>query len=85
MSSPDRTLGSWVRIPLKAYKSVCVYSVFELDSGVAVWLDNGQSLEGTGIFLFATRFRQNLVLIHSPIPIIRGNCFPRGETAGSCS
>jgi hypothetical protein len=28
MSSPARTLGSWVRIPLKAWMFVCVYSVF---------------------------------------------------------
>jgi hypothetical protein len=27
-----RTLGSWVRIPLKAWISVCVYSVFALGS-----------------------------------------------------
>jgi hypothetical protein len=27
MSSPARTLGSWVRIPLKAWMSVCVYSL----------------------------------------------------------
>jgi hypothetical protein len=27
-SSPARTLGSWVRIPLKAWMFVCVYSVF---------------------------------------------------------
>jgi hypothetical protein len=30
MSSPARTLGSWVRIPLKARTFVCVYSVFVL-------------------------------------------------------
>jgi hypothetical protein len=30
MSSPARTLGLWVRIPLKACMSVCVYSVFVL-------------------------------------------------------
>jgi hypothetical protein len=29
-SSPARTLGSWVRIPLKAWISVCFYSVFML-------------------------------------------------------
>jgi hypothetical protein len=29
-TSPDRTLGSWVRIPLNASLSVCVYSVFLL-------------------------------------------------------
>jgi hypothetical protein len=29
-SSPARTLGSCVRIPLKAWMSVCVYSVFVL-------------------------------------------------------
>jgi hypothetical protein len=29
-SSPDRTLGMWVRIPLKTWMSVCVYSVFLL-------------------------------------------------------
>jgi hypothetical protein len=26
-SSPARTLGSWIGIPLKAWMSVCVYSV----------------------------------------------------------
>jgi hypothetical protein len=30
LSSLARTLGSWVRIPLKAWMSVCVYSVFVL-------------------------------------------------------
>jgi hypothetical protein len=30
MSSPAQTLGSWVRIPLEACMSVCVYSVFIL-------------------------------------------------------
>jgi hypothetical protein len=29
-SSPARTLGSWVRIPLEVWMSVCVYSVFVL-------------------------------------------------------
>jgi hypothetical protein len=29
-SSPARTLGSWVRIPLEAWMSVCVYCVFAL-------------------------------------------------------
>jgi hypothetical protein len=29
-SSPAPTLGLWVRIPLKARMSVCVYSVFVL-------------------------------------------------------
>jgi hypothetical protein len=29
-SSPARTRRSWVRIPLKAWMSVCVYSVFVL-------------------------------------------------------
>jgi hypothetical protein len=29
-SSPTRTLGSWVRIPLEAWMSVCVYSLFVL-------------------------------------------------------
>jgi hypothetical protein len=28
--SPARTLGSWVRIPLEAWMSVCVYSMFVL-------------------------------------------------------
>jgi hypothetical protein len=28
LSSPARTLGSWVRIPLEAWMSVCIYSVF---------------------------------------------------------
>jgi hypothetical protein len=28
ISSPPRTLGSWVRIPLEACMSVCVYSVY---------------------------------------------------------
>jgi hypothetical protein len=30
LTSLDRTLGSWVRIPLTACMSVCVYSVFVL-------------------------------------------------------
>jgi hypothetical protein len=30
LSSLARTLGSWVRIPLEAWMSVCVYSVFVL-------------------------------------------------------
>jgi hypothetical protein len=30
MSSPASTLGLWVRIPLEAWKFVCVYSVFVL-------------------------------------------------------
>jgi hypothetical protein len=29
-SSPARILGSWIRIPLEAWMSVCVYSVFVL-------------------------------------------------------
>jgi hypothetical protein len=32
LSSFARTLGSWVRIPLDAWMSVCVYSVFVLFS-----------------------------------------------------
>jgi hypothetical protein len=35
LSSRVQTLGSWVRIPLKAWMSVCVYSVFVLGSGLA--------------------------------------------------
>jgi hypothetical protein len=35
LSSHARTLGSWVRIPLEAWTSVCVYSVFVLGSGLA--------------------------------------------------
>jgi hypothetical protein len=35
LSSLARTLGSWVRIPLEAWMSVCVYSVFVLGSGIA--------------------------------------------------
>jgi hypothetical protein len=30
LSSPAQTLGLWVRIPLEAWISVCVYSVFVL-------------------------------------------------------
>jgi hypothetical protein len=30
LPSPARTLGSWVQIPLEAFMSVCVYSVFVL-------------------------------------------------------
>jgi hypothetical protein len=29
-SSPARTVGSWIRIPLNAWMSLCVYSVFVL-------------------------------------------------------
>jgi hypothetical protein len=38
MSSPARTLGTWIQIPLKSYMFVCVYSVFVLScvgSGLA--------------------------------------------------
>jgi hypothetical protein len=35
LSSLALTLGSWVRIPLKAWMSACVYSVFVLGSGLA--------------------------------------------------
>jgi hypothetical protein len=35
LSSLARTLGSWVRIPLEAWMSVCVYYVFALGSGLA--------------------------------------------------
>jgi hypothetical protein len=35
LSSFARTLGSWFRIPLDAWMSVCVYSVFVLGSGLA--------------------------------------------------
>jgi hypothetical protein len=35
LSSPARTLGSWVRIPLKAWLFVCVYSVFYISRGLA--------------------------------------------------
>jgi hypothetical protein len=34
-SSPARTLGSWVRISVEAWMSVCVYSVFVL---FCVWI-----------------------------------------------
>jgi hypothetical protein len=30
LSSPARTLGSWVRIPFKAWMFLCVYSLFVL-------------------------------------------------------
>jgi hypothetical protein len=30
LSSPSRTLGSWCRIPLEVWLSVCVYYVFVL-------------------------------------------------------
>jgi hypothetical protein len=30
LSSPAQTLGSWVRTPLEAWMSACVYSVFVL-------------------------------------------------------
>jgi hypothetical protein len=36
LSSLARTLGSWVRKPLEAWMSVCVYSVFVLGNGLAM-------------------------------------------------
>jgi hypothetical protein len=42
LSSPARTLGSWIRIPLKAWMSVCVYSVVVLSCvqvAVLRWAD----------------------------------------------
>jgi hypothetical protein len=35
LPSLPRTVGSWVRIPLKAWISVCIYSVFVLGSCLA--------------------------------------------------
>jgi hypothetical protein len=35
LSSLAQTLGSWVRNPLEACMSVCVYSVFVLGTGLA--------------------------------------------------
>jgi hypothetical protein len=46
MSSLARTLGSWVRIPPKAWMSVCVYSVFVLGSGlVRGWSPSKESYQ----------------------------------------
>jgi hypothetical protein len=39
-SSPARKLGSWIRIQLKAWMSVCVYSVFVLLLCVGSCLNN---------------------------------------------
>jgi hypothetical protein len=36
LSSPARTPGSWVRIPLEAWMSVCVSVVLCIGSGVAM-------------------------------------------------
>jgi hypothetical protein len=44
MSSLAKTLESWVQIPLKARKSVCVYSVFVLGSGFATGLSPVQGV-----------------------------------------
>jgi hypothetical protein len=38
LPSLARTLGLWVRIPLEARMSVCVYSVFVLSIGLATGL-----------------------------------------------
>jgi hypothetical protein len=43
LSSLSRTLGSWVRIPLKAWMSVCIYSVFVLSCVHVVALATGWS------------------------------------------
>jgi hypothetical protein len=42
LPSLARALGSWIRIPLKAWMSVCVYSVFVLSCVVAAlrWADS---------------------------------------------
>jgi hypothetical protein len=44
ISSPTRTLESWFRIPLKAWMSVCVYSVFLLGSGLATGWSSAQGV-----------------------------------------
>jgi hypothetical protein len=43
LSSPSRTLGSWVRVSLEAWMSVCVYSVFMLLCVVGSGLATGWS------------------------------------------
>jgi hypothetical protein len=50
-SSPARTLGSWVRIPLTAWMSVCVYSVFVLFCVLiaALWRADPPSKESNGL------------------------------------
>jgi hypothetical protein len=47
LSSPAQTLGSWVRIPLEAWMSVCVYSAFVLScvQVAALRRDNSLSKE----------------------------------------
>jgi hypothetical protein len=46
MPSPTRTLGSWVRISLKAWMYVCVYSVFVLGSELATrWSPSKESYQ----------------------------------------
>jgi hypothetical protein len=44
LSSPPRTLGSWIRIPLKACISVCIYSLFVLRSSFATSLSPVQGV-----------------------------------------
>jgi hypothetical protein len=48
LSSPAQTLGSWVPIPIKAWMSVCVYSVFVLfcvcRQRLCDWLNPGQGV-----------------------------------------
>jgi hypothetical protein len=56
LSSLARTLGSWVRIPLKAWMSVCVYSVFVL-SCVGSGLATGWS-PIQGVLLTVLRLRK---------------------------
>jgi hypothetical protein len=44
-SSPVRMLGSWIRIPVKAWMSVCVYSVLFCVQVAALWRADPPSKE----------------------------------------
>jgi hypothetical protein len=46
MSSPAQTLGSWVRIPLKAWMFVWVYSVFVLSCVGSGLAKNSSPIQG---------------------------------------
>jgi hypothetical protein len=66
LSSLARTLGSWVQIPLEAWVSVCVYSLFVLSCIVSVHVTCWSPVQGLLLTVYMIHnFRINSEWDHS--------------------